>query len=385
MKKSLAALAVLGAFAGSAFAADVTLYGLVDYGFNYTHYDADYTGVDDDSSFQMKSGQNSGSRFGLRGSEDLGNGLKVGFVLENGFDADTGALGFQGRLFGRESQAYLEGSFGKVSFGRMGQLASANGTYGLLGAFSPFSTGWGNTVGPKHVMANGCDRFDNMISYQSPNFAGFTVYAQYSFKNNVNNAGDENKSNTDRYYGIGATYKTGNLALLGVVDSINYANASLGSEGHSDDDMLTVTLGGTYDFEVVKLYAIGQYFDNAYKVGAQSAYSNPAFDALKVDYSSGYYFNGGMEGYGMALGVSAPAFGGTAKAQAGYMDAECIDDADYSVSRFNFSVGYDYNLSKRTSLYTAANFTKDDYKHKTEAYNAKPQTYEIMAGMIHRF
>lgn len=288
MKKSLAALAVLGAFAGSAFAADVTLYGLVDYGFNYTHYDADYTGVDDDSSFQMKSGQNSGSRFGLRGSEDLGNGLKVGFVLENGFDADTGALGFQSRLFGRESQAYLEGSFGKVSFGRMGQLASANGTYGLLGAFSPFSTGWGNTVGPKHVMANGCDRFDNMISYQSPNFAGFTVYAQYSFKNNVNNAGDENKPNTDRYYGIGATYKTGNLALLGVVDSINYANASLGSEGHSDDDMLTVTLGGTYDFEVVKLYAIGQYFDNAYKVGAQSAYSNPAFDALKVDYSSGY-------------------------------------------------------------------------------------------------
>ena len=64
MKKSLAALAVLGAFAGSAFAADVTLYGLVDYGFNYQHVDAD-TGADAQDSFRMMSGQNSGSRFGL--------------------------------------------------------------------------------------------------------------------------------------------------------------------------------------------------------------------------------------------------------------------------------------------------------------------------------
>lgn len=383
MKKSLAALAVLGAFAGSAFAADVTLYGLVDYGFNYTHKDADATGVDDTSSFEMKSGMNSGSRFGLRGSEDLGNGVKVGFVLENGFDADTGALGFNSRLFGRESQAYLEGSFGKVSFGRMGQLASANGTYGLLGAFSPFSTGWGNTVGPKHVMANGCDRFDNMISYQSPNFAGFTVYAQYSFKNNgTDTTTDEGKPNTDRYYGIAATYKAGNLALLGVVDSINYANGKFNTLGYPEkDDSLSVTLGGTYDFEVVKLYAIGQYFDDAYQVGAQSAYNIGG----NGDFSKGYYFTGGAEGYGIALGVSAPAFGGTAKAQAGYMDAEAVNSGDYSVSRFNFSVGYDYNLSKRTSLYTAANFTKDDYKHTVESFEAKPQTYEIMVGMIHRF
>lgn len=72
MKKSLAALAVLGAFAGSAFAADVTLYGLVDYGFNYTHKDADTTGVDANDQFEMRAGQNSGSRFGLRGTEDLG-------------------------------------------------------------------------------------------------------------------------------------------------------------------------------------------------------------------------------------------------------------------------------------------------------------------------
>ena len=93
MKKTLAAVAVLGAFAGSAVAADVTLYGLVDYSVRYQNLDADTAGVDKTNKVDMKSGANSGSRFGLKGTEDLGNGVKVGFVLENGFAADTGALG----------------------------------------------------------------------------------------------------------------------------------------------------------------------------------------------------------------------------------------------------------------------------------------------------
>ena len=132
MKKTLAAGAVLGAFAGSAVAADVTLYGLVDYSVRYQNLDADMAGVDKTNKVDMKSGANSGSRFGLKGTEDLGNGVKVGFVLENGFDADTGALGDKkgNRLFDREAQLFVDGSFGRVSFGRVGQLASANGSYG---------------------------------------------------------------------------------------------------------------------------------------------------------------------------------------------------------------------------------------------------------------
>lgn len=67
-KKSLAAVALLGAFAGSAFAADVTLYGVVDEGFLYTHKDADKTGVDAVDKLELKSGIQAGSRWGLKGS-----------------------------------------------------------------------------------------------------------------------------------------------------------------------------------------------------------------------------------------------------------------------------------------------------------------------------
>ena len=104
MKKTLAALAVMGAFgATSAFAADVTLYGLVDYGFNYQHIDGDQPGVDAADNFKMMSGQNSGSRFGLKGTEDLGNGLKVIFQLENGFNGDDGTFNTDGKLFDRQA------------------------------------------------------------------------------------------------------------------------------------------------------------------------------------------------------------------------------------------------------------------------------------------
>lgn len=89
MKKTLVAVSVLGAFAGSALAADVQLYGILDTGVGYSHIDMDTSSVDDVDSFEMKSGVGSGSRWGLKGTEDLGNGLTVGFILENALTPTT--------------------------------------------------------------------------------------------------------------------------------------------------------------------------------------------------------------------------------------------------------------------------------------------------------
>lgn len=104
----------------------------------------------------------------MKGTEDLGNGLKVGFVLENGFTADDGKMDNSDRLFGRESNLFVTGAFGTLSFGRVGQLASSNGSYGLLGRVSPFSSGWGDSIGTKFVTANGWTRFDNTVTYVTP-------------------------------------------------------------------------------------------------------------------------------------------------------------------------------------------------------------------------
>ena len=382
MKKTLAAVAVLGAFAGSAVAADVTLYGLVDYSVRYQNLDADKAGVDKTNKVDMKSGANSSSRFGLKGTEDLGNGVKVGFVLENGFAADTGALGDKNnRLFDREAQLFVDGSFGRVSFGRVGQLASANGSYGLLGVTGPFSAGYGDaTSGLKFVGANGFTRFDNTITYMTPSFGGLTVYAQYS--SSVSSTGTENESDTDRAYGIGAKFVGAGLTLVGVVDSTNYQSFGTDAVSKDMDDALTVTLGGNYDFQVAKVYFGGQYFDNAKTV----ATTNVIVDANKAKIGTGYTLGSlGAEGWGLGLGVGVPVMGGTASAYAGYLDADSVDDSDASLKRFTGAVGYSYTFSKRTSMYSTLSYTKDEYKKAANADKVKPTSVEAIVGLIHKF
>src|ERR1700754_1749666 len=98
MKKSLLALGVLGTVAGAAHAkSSVTLYGLIDAGLTYTNNQGG------SHNFKMTSGAVNGSRWGLRGSEDLGGGLKAIFTLEDGFSIANGTFGQGGREFGRQA------------------------------------------------------------------------------------------------------------------------------------------------------------------------------------------------------------------------------------------------------------------------------------------
>ena len=130
MKKQTLLAAALLCAAFSAAASDIEVYGVLDYGLTWQ----DRTNADgsDSAALQMTSGQYIGSLFGIKGTETLANGLKVGFVLENGFGADTGSLGQNGRLFGRDARLFLDGSFGYLSFGRMGSMATS-----LLTMLSP--------------------------------------------------------------------------------------------------------------------------------------------------------------------------------------------------------------------------------------------------------
>lgn len=384
MKKTLAAVAVLGAFAGSALAADVTLYGVVDLGLQYVHNDYDDSAKDNTDKFQMASGMESGSRFGLKGTEQIGDNLTVGFVLENGFDADTGSLGNNGRIFGRESNLFIRGSFGELSFGRVGQLSSGNGSYGLTGNLSPFGTSWANSVEGSTFMV-GYSRMDNTITYKTPTFAGVTVYAQYSSDMNTKLKDmEENKGNSNRYYALGATYSNGGLNLVGVVDSYNWNSGvdAAGKDIVDIDDGITVTIGGSYDFEVVKAYFGAQYFDNM----------NGATGSVKGTDKDGYGFVGSTgyaqsEGYSVMAGVDAPVMGGKAMFAVGYAHAEDATDTekDAEYTRWGVSAGYDYALSKRTDVYAVAAYYQDDDDTGVSATSSKPSTTTVFLGMRHKF
>ena len=387
MKKTLAAVAVLGAFAGSALAADVQLYGIVDTGLGYQHIDGDGA-YDDKDSFSMMSGQASGSRFGFKGTEDLGNGLTVGFILENGIKSDTGVD--DGVFFNRESSLYLEGGFGKFAMGRLGSLNNGQSSWAKVGMLSAFGmSDWGGYSAQLSNIFSLAGQWDNMVAYQTPDFAGFKVYAQYGMGNSVEGYNSvENESSSDRYYAIGATYNNGPIAAYLAVDSINYAswnNTAPGKSVGDVDDSLTVTLGGSYDFEVVKVYLGAQYFDEVKLSsvgGITKELGDDARDAFRV------------KGYGISLTGDAPLAGGKAMFGVGYVDAEAADsveqyqgeDHNFDLQRYVVSVGYDYPFSKRTDVYAVASYMQD----QTTSFSAYDEdadlsAYTVYVGLRHRF
>lgn len=370
MKKTLAAVAVLGAFAGSAFAANVTLYGLVDLGVNYTHTNP----ADKASSgtFSMGSGQNSGSRFGLKGTEELGNGMTVGFVLENGFKADTGDFETGDRLFHRESLLFVQGAFGELSMGRTGALDAGTGRYNQMGSNATgMGTGWDKVGVSTSVLRGTASRMDNTITYKSPKFAGVGVLAQYSFDTDVNadtvaadKHGTEGDSNVNRYYALGVTGDFGALSSALVVSQTNYASKIIAGQTE-DDDGFTVSGRASYDFGMIKPMFAVQYFDDGAKTTSIDGKTK------------------GEEGFGVSIGATAPVFGGTLKVTTGYADYEYID-TNIDANTWMVGVGYEYPLSKRTFLYTAAG-----YEQTTDEPAVGPKDesrlYEVMFGMVHKF
>lgn len=389
MKKTLAAVAVLGAFAGSALAADVQLYGIVDTGLQYVHGDTDSTSANSDfDSFSMESGMASGSRFGFKGTEDLGNGLTVGFILEDGIKSDTGVD--DDVLFNRESSLFLQGGFGKVAFGRIGSFNGGVSSWAKYGVMSVFGTSWGDYSAQAGTWAMGAGMWNNMIAYETPSFAGFKVFAQYGMGNQLKDAndklvGDENESTSDRYYAIGTSYNNGPLSLYFAVDSINYASAGTGTGiDRNGDDSLTVTFGGNYDFEVVKLYAGAQYFDEIKSSKMKGVLQD-------VDVFNGGGFAERMKGWSLGVSAGIPVAGGTMMVGAAYLDAEAADSEsaettkDDELSRWIVSAGYDYPFSKRTDVYAVATYNQDSLKFTNNAKDQDPYMFGVMVGLRHRF
>ena len=186
MKKTLIAAAVMAA-SGVAFAAsNVTLYGVIDTGLLVSKV------KHKDTLVQMSTGFDSGSRWGIKGVEDLGNGYAVGFQLEQGFDSDTGAdnaTSSAGKSFGRESRFYVTGAFGAYNI-LTGWVFGTS--YDVSGSWTSFGR------------AN--SRVNNAIAYVSPSFAGFNLYAMYS----NGTSDDANKwAKNDHYYGLGLKYANG--------------------------------------------------------------------------------------------------------------------------------------------------------------------------------
>ncbi|GCB31294.1 porin [Mesosutterella multiformis] len=375
MKKTLLAAALLGSFAASAFAApSVTLYGIIDTGLNYTHYRADDGKTASTDTFSMASGQSSGSRWGLRGDEKIGS-VTVGFNLENGFNSDDGTETMS-RLFGREASVHVAGKYGTLYAGREGKLISTAGAAAMGGIFSPFSVLWGD-AGIKAQTGTDWGRIDNSLTYVSPSFSGLEIRAQYSFKNDGTKTGDENSSDVDRYAALGVSYKNGPAQFGLIGDYSMWKNVAKATE--NVDNGFSVIAGGNYDFKAVRVYGQVNYFDN------QSTLVNSVGGLDKFTATTSttdMKGNLGYEGWGISLGATAPAFGGTVIAGVSYRDAEEVQ-GDNEYKRWEAALGYTYAFSKRTNAYAGVTYAQQKAEMKDK--NQTPSAVGVMAGLVHKF
>ena len=374
MKKIAVAVA---AAMTAACAADITVYGIVDTGLGYTNTNTLNEATT--NKFEMINGFNSGSRFGFKGTEDLGNGYAVSFILENGFASDTGVLGQGGRMFGRESQLKLHSPYGTLSFGRAGTLLSGAGSLEVFGTFADtLPGGWDGVFNVDNYQGNGM-RLDNMVTYQTPTAAGFTGYAQYSFANDTVAGKDtdsvDNARETNRYTAFGLTYANGPVNAVVIYDTTMYKHYAEVEQNVGDSRNLTV--GGSYDFGFARVSAYGQYVK-----GARSAYGETIWGA---DLGNNKKFYGDADGYNFHLGAKFPLPCGRLYVAGYYGKLEANDYADNGeLTNWNVLVAHEYDLSKRTLVYSGVSFRQVKAEDDT-AKALDTKTTQVVVGLRHAF
>lgn len=330
MKKSLIALAVLAASGAAMAQSSVTLFGIVDTGVSYVSNADGGNG----SNYGMHTSGNATSRLGLRGTEDLGGGLKAGFWLEGEIFGDDGnASGFN---FKRESTVRLSGNFGEVRLGRETTPTFRAGLkYDLFGAtgigqFYGYRdwSGLGDAAAEAKVAFQGdlnTIRASNMLSYSSPNFSGFTANISYAFDEKANaNVPAVGVTKAGRYVGGNVGYDNGPLSVTAA-----YGTLKMGLGGIAADRD-EYSIGASYNFGVAKVVGLAQQVK--YKAQGENA-----------------KFNNYM------LGVSAPV-GGVGEVKLAYA---LYDQKADDTKAHQLSLGYVHNLSKRTAVYGTVAYLKN--------------------------
>ncbi len=364
MKKTFLVAALAMGFTGAAHAAEtsVTLYGLIDAGINYEQ-------VKGNDGFKQShigaaNGVSGGSRFGMRGTEDLGNGLKAIFTLEAGFNNETGTSSQGGRLFGRQATVGLASdSWGTLEFGRQKNFASR-----FFDSMDPFGTSFTIAgVGATFGAANST-RLDNMVMYQTPSIGGLRLGAGYSF--NADGAGNFATNSNNRVITLGARYTNGPIDLVATYDRLNPSSAG----ADRDNEVQQYILGGSYDFEVVKVVAAWSQTFDGWFTGLNLGTTPTGNQQLGT-----YRVADGFRADSMMLGATLPL--GASKVFTSWQRADAKNDlltGDDKTTNI-FSVGYTYDLSKRTNLYAYAAYA-DNY-----AFQDNLKDTAVAVGMRHRF
>jgi predicted porin len=421
MQKKIIALAVAGLVSGAAFAqSNVEIYGTLDIGYlNGTRDQKDSFGgviLNKNSaratSTGFEAGALSSNLIGFRGSEDLGNGLKATFQLELGLNEspfatnngnssfnrlgnDSGTeVGDAGAFAIRKQNIGLAGGFGSITFGRQSVLiddAWAVGSAGMknnaVGDLYSQATASGGSVSRGALSLLNVDgvnsfhdiRANELITYTSPNFSGFTGSVQYGKgQTDVNGRvglvnADSNAEHTN--WGLRANYDNGPLsAVFAYNNEKNDASTTAALKTGTEFDRDSWLLGANYNFGIVKVF--GQYFD-----GERTDDTNAA--GVRT-------FRLSSDVTGWELGVHVPVTAQITLAGKYFDTSYHLKDTTGAVvtkgsaDGSGYQLAALYSLSKRTTAYAAYGVEEMDSKWR-DTYKQSNEGRDFAVGIKHAF
>ncbi|WP_093634075.1 porin [Paraburkholderia aspalathi] len=317
----------------------VTLYGILASGFVYTNNAGGHSNI------QQASGLPTSNRWGLRGTEDLGNGLSTVFVLESGFDLSTGKLGQNGRLFGRKAYVGLsDARLGTLTLGR--QYQTTNDYLAPLALTGTFAGGSLAAHPYDNDDLNGSIKSNNAVKFQSANYGGFQYGGMYGFSNAAGSFADS------RVYSFSASYVTGGLTVASTYMHLNNGGSATNPNGAvatgdstfyaSRQDTWGAGANYTFGAATVGLLFSQTQLGNATAIGSYAAgtSSNVKLTNPSARFTN-YEFNGRYQ----------PAANWTLSAAYTFTDARL--DGEHPKYQ-QLTVQTAYLLSKRTDLFAAA-------------------------------
>lgn len=348
MQKKIIALAVAALASGVAMAqSSVTVYGILDAGYSTWSGNSERaTGV--------SNGGMSTSRLGFKGEEALGNGLKATFMLESTATVDGGS---NDASWGGNRQAnvgLVHQNFGAVYVGLQQSLSD-------LWAGAPTEV-MGN-LSPRNLVGNTLGRFSSEkargISYFSPIFSGLQVAVLVGDKQEVDNYALAGKTDSQKYYQLGANYVNGPFAA-----ALTYATLSDAADSAKD-----WTVGASYDFKVVKVFA-GYERSSDVTSNAATGASTTLTSAVRNQTNSEW-----------TVGVRVPVTTAGTVSASYAKNRNDADDTDVNA----WLVGYDHMLSKRTTFYAAYMRISNDDGSSIEPSSRFHNTNAFTSGLGEKY
>lgn len=379
---------------GCACAINVTLYGLLDGGVEVRHVNSGH-GVKSLTTPRFANGVLEANRVGIKGSEDLGAGNSVNFILEQGFKLGNGQVDRDNPgthdAFSRQATLSVSGRWGEIGAGRMGGLSSGDGSYSWLDSSVMGKSFY--EAGLTSVLTT-TPFEDNAVVYVAPNLSDFQMTALYS--NGMYNEDAQKWSKNIHTYGVGTRYigdKFRGTFIWEMIDwSGNYRTVnSAGDLTEKARATQLFNLSATYDFGSFKVTGGYEY--------ALHSRSLPDFsDTTAVFGRSDGFGKKGFDHHSFSISTAVNVGAGKLSAAVNYMFGKWNDASDLALrnelssSKFRRLAGglaYEYPLSKRTTLYGFGAISKGFKAAKknlvSNDLDLKYNTWSAGFGMRHRF